>query len=308
MNNTNEPGRAPQDSTSKKTEESVDEIMASIMANISKEEPSPVDGVREAVVQQPAPLDYDVYQYDDKPAVILGAGMAATSGMGDRMPPFEGEVPTTEEVEQAAQAAQQYQQAQAEAQAHPAQQAHPTQPAPQQNPETTAVYEPVPDYPLVAPAPAPLPEENPYYENLQQSKPFIPQVIPNSPEDMHKVEFDFGENTPSKWLTVFPFVIHVLLSAGVAFYIFHFFTSASTPVSPVASNEFMMTLIALGAIILVGVILALIVGITSKAKSKQPGWIASGFGRAGISTLIGIILWVVAMVLADAIATGKISL
>lgn len=303
--------QAPQDApqTARTEEDAIDEIMASIMESISRDEPSPVDGVRQAVVQQPTPLDYDVYSYDDKPAVILGAGMAATSGMGDRMPPYQGEVPTSDEVDAAAQEfetyqTQQFQQVQQVQQAQQAQNDPFDQPI---SPETTSQLPAVNDLPPAAPVmPAPVmpaPGSDPYAD-AQLSKPFIPL---QEGEGGYQVGFDFGERTPSKWLTVFPFVLHVLAGAGVAGYIYYFFAMSQKPVSPIASAQFMYTLYALGAVIGVGVVLGLLVGIISRVTSKERGWIASGLGRAGVSTLICIVFWVAAMLLAGSAATGTLS-
>lgn len=53
-------------------DESVEDIMASIMESISQEHPSPFDQEHKALTYQAEQLQYDNYTYDAKPAVILG--------------------------------------------------------------------------------------------------------------------------------------------------------------------------------------------------------------------------------------------
>lgn len=62
---------SPQSRTTRH-DESIDDIMASIMESVSQSNPSPFDHEHKAVVYQAEPLNYDTYVYDDKPAVILG--------------------------------------------------------------------------------------------------------------------------------------------------------------------------------------------------------------------------------------------
>lgn len=300
--------------------DNIDEIMASIMESISRDMPSPVDSVHTTLVEQADPLDYDIYRYDDKPAVILGAGVATSGATAYREEtPFAGKVPSTDEIEPdlRAQSTQGTQGAQS------------TQGARKQDmldqgvkrriievpelPSESERMERLASRPEITAEITGLDTQNPSVTSVMEalpSTPYIPQKVSDNPDDFYKVQFDFGDRNASKWLTVFPYIVHFILGLALGAGILRYFALNDHPVSPIASDHFIYTLYGLAGIVVLGILIGLIFGILARIQTRgeKRGRISSGLARAGFTTLISVIVWAAAMFVADAIATGKITL
>lgn len=288
--------------------DNIDEIMASIMESISRDMPSPVDSVHTTLVEQAAPLDYDIYRYDDKPAVVLGAGVATSGAAAYRTDtPFKGAVPSTDEIEP---------------DTHPknvrkhevsSQGVERRTIEVPELPSESERMERLASRPEITAEITGLDTQNPSVTSVMEalpSTPYIPQKVSDNPDDFYKVQFDFGDRNASKWLTVFPYMIHFILGLALGAGILRYFALNGHPVSPIASDHFIYTLYGLAGIVILGILIGLIFGILARIQTRgeKKGRISSGLARAGFTTLISVIVWAAAMFVADAIATGKITL
>lgn len=262
------------DSHTQSHDESVDEIMQSIMASIAKDNPSPLDEDHQAVIQEARPLEYDLYRYDDKPAVILGAGMSATSGMSDskRYAEERHDTPDTNVIE-------------------------PIDEDLDPN-QTNELSRDAIDASLVSQEAA-----------VEKTSSFqVPANI--DPSQTYHAQFDFGFKNPPKIISVFPFVLHVLISIAVAVFVVYTFSfSRNQALSPFSfnSNVFTLALYGLGIIVAWGLIFGLLAGIISYGISKERSWLSKLLLRSGLTTLIGVLLWIAAMAISEAFARGIIA-
>ncbi len=279
--------KKPDDKKFESQEESVDEIMESIMASIAKNDPSPLDEERKAVVQEAQPLEYDMYRYDDKPAVILGAGMSATSGMNTEhhYDTSDIETPSTDEIEPL---------------------------TPKDADKTNEIAQTIDSNPTgelphvrtqAQAAKAPIQEvrEVEKTTSFEMPKNFNPDLT-------YHAQFEFEFSNPPKIYGLFPFILQVLVSVAIAaFIIFTFMFHANPAQSPFTSDLFIYTLYGLGIIVTWGLIFAILALIISFGVYKERSWTSKILLRAGITTTIGVLLWLGAMFLCDAVAQGIIA-
>ena len=315
-------------------EETIDDIMASIMKQISHEQPSPVDSQHEVLIEQADPLDYDIYNYDDKPAVILGQTLNPSSfsksSAQDKKPELDQlsnkstssasapeplQAPVAASKDQSAEDQSVYQarqdsiksldQLDSAEEAFFGEAAYNT--AEMQLLEGAASMDSLREMPEVERTE----QDFPLVEEVEHTKsiPFIPPQEASNHE-VYQVAFDFGDTKPSKLITVLPFILHLLLGIAAAAYLYvqHIMQPAN-PISPIDEPQLINNLYLLAALVLIGIILGLLVAIVSRLKARDKrGWIASSLTKAGVSTLLCVILWAAAMFVCDAIAHGLISL
>lgn len=322
-------------------EETIDDIMASIMKQISHEQPSPVDSQHEVLIEQADPLDYDIYNYDDKPAVILGQTLSPSSfpksSAQDNKPeldqvsdsstssvsakdlpeqisgqasvqqlPAEAVASKDQSVDQARQdSIKSLDQLDSAEEAFFGEAAYNT--AEMQLLEGAASMDALSEMPEVERTE----QDFPLVEEVEHTKsiPFIPPQEANNHE-VYQVAFDFGDTKPSKLITVLPFILHLLLGIAAAAYLYvQHIMQPVNPISPIDEPQLINNLYLLAALVLIGIVLGLLVAIVSRIKARDKrGWIASSLTRAGVSTLLCVILWAAAMFVCDAIAHGLISL
>lgn len=273
----------PKDTNDDSQEVSVDEIMQSIMATIAESNPSPLDEEHQAVVQEARPLEYDMYRYDDKPAVILGAGMSATSGMGTQKhyPDVDYHAPSTEEIEPMVS----------------------EQEAPSVDFDPNPTGELPKQYAL-------MPQAQQIQKEREVEKTSSFEIPRNyDPSNTYHAQFDFGFKNPPKIISVVPFVLHILISLATAALIINTFAFKNQAQSPFSFNAeyFTYTLYGLGIIVGWGLIFGLLAGIISFGISKESSWFKKILLRSGITTLIGVLLWGIAMGVSEALAQGIIA-
>ena len=310
-------------------EETIDDIMASIMKQISHEQPSPVDSQHEVLIEQADPLDYDIYNYDDKPAVILGQTLNPSSfpksSAQDKKPELDQlsnkatssvsapeplQAPAAASKDQSVDQARQdsiksLDQLDSAEEAFFGEAAYNT--AEMQLLEGAASMDSLREMPEVERTE----QDFPLVEEVEHTKsiPFIPPQEASNHE-VYQVAFDFGDSKPSKLITVLPFILHLLLGSAAAAYLYvQHIMQLANPISPIDEPQLINNLYLLAALVLIGIILGLLVAIVSRIKARDKrGWIASSLTKAGVSTLLCVILWAAAMFVCDAIAHGLISL
>lgn len=347
MNKQTSPDKDNFKNTQLNQDETIDDIMASIMESISKDSPSPLDGERKALIEQADPLDYDIYRYDDKPAVILGAGASPAPSAGSAFiddlnhqpsgsmhdsqreePAALDEPETLAEIDGSGAPAAPSISAEPlevlDVQVHSAEELHPKDnqgfidlASPEAFGEasySTAEFDAIKAQPA---APVMSIEQTapgsfvPGEPEITKSIPFIPVQEGKEGADRYQVAFDFGDSGPSKLITVLPVILHIFAGIAVAAWIFLSFgkPGAQEAVSPLVGEPFTLVIMALAVLIIVGVLLGIILGFLARATARNKrGWITSILARFAFSSFICVVLWAVAVFVSDALAQGRLTL
>ncbi len=255
-----------------KTEQDIDAIMDAIMQKMREDDPSPLDGEHHAKVEHAKPLEYDYINYDEQPAVLLGPGAFTSSKPWGADTPSEVNDPTYEAL------------------------------------ESLEVIEPFTEDGAEPSVPMQADKTISFVDAAHAVTTLTPELLESSESEEHMA----GWKAPW-YLSILPAVIHgilaIALGAGVAAY---FIMSPGGPYLPVASGDMIFhVIIALAAFAVLGVVMAFASGLILRQRAPQAskdGWITSSCFKFALTILLGLVLWVAGMLVADQVASAAIVL